>query len=100
MNYIIITKDNIVELDALKGYLGSEFELKDLEVLKYLLGMEVVRSKTGIFLTQRKYVLHLLQYTRMLGCKLAVTPMKPNVKLEAEVERRLIENNTRDWWVN
>ena len=42
--------------------------MKDLGPLKYFLGIEVFRSSEGIFLSQIKYVLDLLQETGMLGC--------------------------------
>ncbi|CAL2227819.1 unnamed protein product [Prunus armeniaca] len=59
----------------------TEFEMKDLGDLKYFLGIEVARSTTGIFLSQRKYVLYLLIETRMLGCKPADTPIEMNHNL-------------------
>ena len=43
--------------------------------------MEFARSKEGIIVNQRKYVLDLLDETGMLGCKPAETPLEPNVKL-------------------
>ena len=46
--------------------MAKEFEIKDLGSLKYFLGIEVARSKQGIFISQRKYVLDLLQETGML----------------------------------
>ncbi|RVW98604.1 hypothetical protein CK203_032151 [Vitis vinifera] len=52
-------------------------------MLKYFLGMEFARSKEGIFVNQRKYVLDLLGETGLLGCKAAETPIKPNLKLQA-----------------
>lgn len=39
----------------------SEFQIKGLDVLKYFLGIEFARSKKGIFVNQKKYVLDLLQ---------------------------------------
>ncbi|RVW32553.1 Retrovirus-related Pol polyprotein from transposon RE1 [Vitis vinifera] len=44
--------------------------------------MEFARSKEGIFVNQRKYVLDLLDETSMLGCKPVETPIELNVKLQ------------------
>ncbi|RVW97919.1 Retrovirus-related Pol polyprotein from transposon TNT 1-94 [Vitis vinifera] len=70
------------KIDLLKKLLTKEFEIKDLGNLKYFLGMEIARSKKGIAVSQRKYVLDLLNETGMLGCKPAETPMDTTVKLE------------------
>ena len=78
---IVLTGDDYSELEKLKGRLAEEFEIKDLGALKYFLGMEFARSKEGIVVNQRKYVLDLLNETGMLGCKPAKTPIEPNVKL-------------------
>lgn len=83
-----ITGDYYSELEQSKRYLTEEFEFKDLGSLKYFfLGMEVARSRTGIVVSQRKYILDLLEETRMLGCKPNETPMEPNVKLELKVAK-------------
>ncbi|KAK8950885.1 hypothetical protein KSP39_PZI004349 [Platanthera zijinensis] len=66
---IIITRNDLEEIAHLKEQLGREFEIKDLGKLKYFLGIEVVRSRRGIFISQRKYTLDLLVETGMLGCQ-------------------------------
>ncbi|RVW61349.1 Retrovirus-related Pol polyprotein from transposon RE1 [Vitis vinifera] len=71
---IILTGDHEEKIDLLKKLLTKEFEIKDLGNLKYFLGMEIARSKKGIAVSQRKYVLDLLNETGMLGCKPAETP--------------------------
>ena len=73
---IILTGDNLVEIERLKKVLATEFEVKDLGELRYFLGMEVARSKKGISVSQRKYVLDLLEETGMLGCKPSDTPIE------------------------
>ena len=82
MDDIILTGNHEGKIDLLKKLLTKEFEIKDLGNLKYFLGMEIARSKKGITVSQRKYVLDLLNEIGMLGCKPAETPMDSTVKLE------------------
>ncbi|WOH10052.1 hypothetical protein DCAR_0729513 [Daucus carota subsp. sativus] len=81
---IIITGDDTEEIALLKERLSKEFEIKDLGLLKYFLGIEVARSDKGIVLSQRKYVLDLLTEAGMLGCRVAPTPIEQNHKLCSE----------------
>jgi hypothetical protein len=81
---IIITGDDEVEIKSLKKNLRKQFEVKDLGQLRYFLGIEIARSKKGIVLSLRKYVLDLLSETSMLGCQPASTPIDPNHKLCSE----------------
>ncbi|RVW18846.1 Retrovirus-related Pol polyprotein from transposon RE1 [Vitis vinifera] len=78
---IILIGDHVTEMDRLKKSLALEFEIKDLGSLRYFLGMEVARSKRGIVVSQRKYILDLLKETGMSGCRPADTPIDPNQKL-------------------
>jgi len=77
---MIVTGNDPNEISSLQQYLASNFDMKQLGDLKYFLGIEVARSKHGIFLSQRKYVLDLLTETGMLGCKPIETPIEQNHK--------------------
>ena len=55
-------------------------------MLKYFLGIEIKRSKQGLLLSQRKYVLYMLSETGKLGAKRCSTPMAPNIELTKEGE--------------
>lgn len=83
---IIVTGDDLIERHFLKEKLSAEFEMKDLGQLKYFLGIEVAYSKQGIFISQRKYVLDLLQETGKLGCKPASVPIEQNHRISFEEE--------------
>jgi len=81
---MIITGSDIEEIAQLRNNLFREFEMKDLGGLKYFLGIEVLHSNKGIFISQRKYIMNLLAKTEMVGCKLADTPMQVNHGLKFE----------------
>ena len=83
---IILTGNNPQEMSRIKVALNREFEVKGLGNLKYFLGMEVARSKEGIHISQRKYVLDLLKETGMLGCKPSKTPIRVKKKKKNNVK--------------
>ena len=77
---MILTSDNIWEIDKLKGLLQSKFKVKDQGKLQYFFGIEIVRRKKGIFISQKKYILDPLKQIRKPGCKLAATSLERNQK--------------------
>ena len=79
---IIITGDDKEEICTLKEQLSREFEMKDLGRLKYFLGIEVLKSKGGIFISQRKYIYDLLAETSMVDRKPTETPIVVNHGLQ------------------
>ncbi|RVW84313.1 Retrovirus-related Pol polyprotein from transposon RE1 [Vitis vinifera] len=83
---IILSGNDMGELQNLKKYLSEEFEVKDLGNLKYFLGMEVARSRKGIVVSQRKYILDLLRRPVCLDGKPIDTPMDSQKKLGIEKE--------------
>lgn len=78
---IIFTSDKLSKLEKLIEILAQEFEIMDLVQLRYFLGMEITRSHSGIFVSQRKYTLELLKETGLLGCKPMDTSIDLNHKL-------------------
>ena len=83
---IVITGSYSEGISSLKSFLHSQFHTKDLGMLRYFMSVEVMRSKHGIFLFQRKYVLDLLSETGKLGAKPCSSPMAPGVHLTREGE--------------
>ncbi|RYA45513.1 hypothetical protein DD606_24965 [Enterobacter cloacae complex sp. GF14B] len=51
---LIIVSDNAMEIDHVKGLLKQEFEMKDLGELRYFLGIEVIRTPEGVWISQRQ----------------------------------------------
>ena len=83
---IVITGSDSKDISSLKSFFQSQFHTKDLGILKYFLGIEVMRRKIGILLSQRKYVLDLLSKTGKLGVKPCSSPMVPGIHLTRKGE--------------
>ncbi|XP_018720389.2 uncharacterized mitochondrial protein AtMg00810-like [Eucalyptus grandis] len=77
---LVIMGDDAVMIQLLKRFLDTQFRIKDLGTLKYFLGIEVSRSKSGIFLSQRKYALDILSDIGLLGGRPIDTPMELNIQ--------------------
>src|SRR5258708_3876508 len=58
-----------------------EFEMKDLGMMYYFLGMEMWQNTDGISLGQEKYGVEILKRFRMMDCKAMTTPMASSLKL-------------------
>ena len=68
-------------INECKKKLAAEFEMKDLGMMHYFLGLEVWQSPDEIFLNQGKYTVEILKRFGMLDCKAMTTPMTTNLKL-------------------
>jgi hypothetical protein len=74
-----------------KKRLASEFEMKDLGLIHYFLGLEVWQSPERIFLNQGKYTVEILKRFDMLECKPMNTPMEAKLKLLVDTSSDLID---------
>lgn len=76
VDYIVVTGSNLEEVNKVKEFLKTNFQIKDLGELKYFLGIEVLRNENGICLSQRKYCRDLLADYGLLACKPSQTPIE------------------------
>ncbi|GJV23341.1 ribonuclease H-like domain-containing protein [Tanacetum coccineum] len=98
MDDIIITGNNVSEIEKFKVFLKSKFMIKDLGKLKYFLGIEIVDTEKGICLNQRKYTLDLLSDYGMLACKPAKTPLPSKLVISNEAtEKDPVLDNITDY---
>jgi len=95
---LLVYVDNIVlanndrhACDDFKRYLHSCFSIKDLGLLKYFLGIEVARGPKGLFLSQHKYALEIVDECGLLSGKPSAIPMKENHKLALATGPHLVD---------
>ena len=62
----------------------EEFEMTNMGLLKYFLGIEVEQDENGIFISQEKYVNEVLEIFNMQESKAAITPTVMGLKLSRE----------------
>lgn len=79
---LIYFGSNMKMLEDFKKNMMNEFEMTDLGLMRYFLGIQVKQSKGHIFLSQEKYVEDLLKKFQMEKCKAVPTPMALNEKLQ------------------
>eukprot|EP00253_Pinus_taeda_P030122 PITA_30122 len=71
---LILTGDELLILSC-KEDLAREFEMKDLGLLHYFLGLEIWQRSDGLFVSQGKYAREILEKLNMHGCKPLDTPL-------------------------
>ena len=78
---ILLTGNDLKEIQYLKTSLLKRFLIKDLGNLKYFLGIEFSWSRKVIFMSQTKYALDILQDTGLIEARPEKFPMEQNLKL-------------------
>ena len=72
---LIFTSSDPKLITHVKFSLKQNFEMSNLGHLHYFLGLQVLQTKEGIFLSQSKYACDLLRHFHMEYCKLAPSPL-------------------------
>ena len=86
----------VIGMDGLiadtKRMLSTEFEMKDLGMMHYFIGMEVWQNADGISLGRGKYVVEILKRFGMMDCKAITTPMASNLKLLSDSSSEVVDS--------
>ncbi|CAL5413180.1 unnamed protein product [Camellia sinensis] len=96
---MIITGNDTVGISSLKQFLSRQFEMKDLGLLSYFLGLEISHDPSGYFLSQAKYTSDLLARAGLTDFKTAstlvdlqtrLTPLDGHMLSNATLYRQLV----------
>lgn len=71
-------------VEEYKKYIVQEFEMSDLRLMRYFLGIQVNQSEGEDFISQEKYVDDLLKKFHMENFILVETPLAMNEKLQQD----------------
>ena len=81
VNDLIITGAEDREVEALKAQMKKTFDMSELGLLSFYLGVKVHQDATGITLRQTHYAKRILELGGMDGCNPAHTPMEERLRL-------------------
>ena len=70
---LIITDNNAKMFEEFKKEMAQKFEINDIGLMSYYLGIEVKQSEGGIFISQEAYVKKVLEKFKIESCKLVIT---------------------------
>nr|GEY80506.1 retrovirus-related Pol polyprotein from transposon TNT 1-94 [Tanacetum cinerariifolium] len=78
---LIFTGNNKRMIDQFKESMTREFDMTDMGLMKYFLGLEVRQEISMIFISQKAYAKEILKRSKMEDCNPVVTPMELGTKL-------------------
>ncbi|XP_060172783.1 uncharacterized mitochondrial protein AtMg00810-like isoform X1 [Lycium barbarum] len=91
---ILVTGSSLQLIKDTKAALHQSFKMKNLGELRYFLGIELARSKSGILMHQGKYALELISELGLGAAKPVATPLEVNAKLTPKEVDDLIKSST------
>ncbi|XP_059638620.1 uncharacterized mitochondrial protein AtMg00810-like [Cornus florida] len=71
--------------------MAREFEITDIGIMAYYLGIEVKQMNDGIFIHQEGYAKEILNKFKMEDCKLVNTPMEVGIKLSRDEDGETVD---------
>nr|GEX61223.1 ribonuclease H-like domain, reverse transcriptase, RNA-dependent DNA polymerase [Tanacetum cinerariifolium] len=89
---LIITGTPKNEIDKFKAQMEEKFEMNDLGLLAYYLGIEVTQTDGDILIRQSVYVNKILKEAEMIDCNKTLIPMDPGTKLTKVTEGTMVNS--------
>nr|GFC13970.1 ribonuclease H-like domain-containing protein [Tanacetum cinerariifolium] len=81
---IVLTASSEILLQQIIRSLHQEYAVTDLGLLNYFLGISVTRDSLGLFLSQKKYAVEILDRAHMVNCNSSRTPIDTKYKLRSD----------------
>jgi hypothetical protein len=88
----LVTGSDTNEIEKFKLTMNKEFEMTDLGVLSYFLGMEFVKTSKGMMMHQHKYAVEILDRFEMNECNSISNPCDTNLKLEECSDEEMVDS--------
>ncbi|CAJ2639700.1 unnamed protein product [Trifolium pratense] len=81
---LLVTGDDTRLVEEFKQEMMQAFEMTDLGLMTFFLGIEIKQNENDVFIYQKKYAKEILKKFQMEECKTVSTPMNQKEKLSKE----------------
>ena len=88
---LIFTGNNLSIFEDFKKAMTKEFEMMDIRLMAYYLGIEVKQKEDWIFVSQESYTKEILKKFKMDDCNPMSTPMECKIKLFKDDEAEKVD---------
>lgn len=88
---LIITGSSEIEIEKFKVQMKSEFDMQDLGLLSYYLGIEVSQKNGKIALKQSAYARKILKIAGMEECNLTKFPMEARLQVDKDEGGEIVD---------
>ena len=78
---LLLTGNNARPVEDFKQEMMKGFEMTDLRLMTFFLGMEIKQAEHEVFICQKKYAKEILKKFQFEECKAASTPLNQKEKL-------------------
>jgi len=86
---MLVTGSNVKLLAEFKRETQDVFEMSDLGIMNYFLGMKIHQCNSGIFVSQKKYAVDILKRFKLESCKEVATLLAQNEKISKNEGEKL-----------
>ncbi|XP_023745073.1 uncharacterized mitochondrial protein AtMg00810-like [Lactuca sativa] len=88
---LIVTSSSVDIIKRFKAAMSTKFEMSDLGILRYYLGIEVYQSMRGVIVTQEAYAKKVLKDPGMSNCNPTLIPMDCNKKFTKAQDEKEVD---------
>jgi hypothetical protein len=81
---LLVTGNDTRLIEEFKQEMMQAFEMTDLGLMTFFLGIEIKHNENDVFIYQKKYAKEILKKFQMEECKTVSTPMNPKENLSKE----------------
>ena len=78
---LLLTGNNARLVEDFKPEMMKGFDMTDLGLMTFFLGMEIKQAEHEVFICQKKYAKEILKKFKLEECKATITPMNQKEKL-------------------